>query len=375
MTQRRQSRRNYFVSRRGFLASAGAAGLAGGFPSIISARAFAQTSGGVTKIILGDGPFISKGGAMVAFEKGFFKKLGLDVEYKWFADGGLIISPVLAGEVDIGSLTPSAGMFNSIARGANIQMFLDGGTKLSQKHSYAVTVVSQKLWDDGVRKPEDLPKIADLTAHMSVKGSFNEFILDRTYMKGGVDPNKVTSEYGLPQPGAMQLMMKGGVNISNFAYQFAWLMQKEKKAQPIAFGYDVAPGAVISCYSYSMDKLKAKGRETFVRFAMAYLEGVRIMREAASADRPSNEVIAILTKHTLFKGDRGRQMLLDIHPHWGELKADGKPHREGISMMQDHWVDVRKYVERKVDINQLANQDIAEEAGQRLRKENPFKNM
>jgi NitT/TauT family transport system substrate-binding protein len=373
MTQRKSSRRNAFVSRRTFLVSASAATFAGGFPAIISSRALAQTSGGVTKLVLGDGPFISKGGAMVAFEKGFFKKLGLDVEYKWFADGGLVTSPLLAGEVDLGSLTPSAAVFNAIARGANIQMFLDGGTKLSKKHSYAVTVVSQKLWDDGIRAPEHLPKIADLTAHMSVKGSFNEFIQDRTYMKGGVDPNKVRTEYGLAQPGAMQLMLKGGVNVTNFAYQFAWLLQKENKAQPIAYGYDVAPGAVISCYASTTDKLREKGRETFVRFAMAYLEGVRIMREASMADRPSDEVIEILTKHTLFKGDRGRQMLLDIHPHWGELKADGKPHREGISMMQDHWVDVRKYVERKVDIDQLAIQDIAEEAGQRLQQEKPFK--
>jgi len=252
---------------------------------------------------------------------------------------------------------------------------LDGGTELSQKHSYLVTMISQKLWDDGIRTPADLPKIAQLPAHMSVKGSINEYILDRTYLKGGVDPSKVTSEYGLAQPGAAQLMYKGGVNITNFAYQFAIALQKERKAQPIAFGYDVAPGANISCYSCSVDRLKEKGREAFVRFAMAYLEGVRILDESVSAEKPKDDVVSTLMKYTLFKGDAGREMLLDLHPRWGQLKLDGKPPRDGISEMQDHWVDVRKFVERKIDVNQLVNQDIAEEASTRLRVEKPFRDM
>ena len=363
------------ISRRKALQTAGAGAFIAGFPSIIASRALGQTSQGMTKLILGDGPFISKAPCMIAYEKGYFKKLGIDLEYKWFNDGGLVMSPLISGEIDLASPTPAAGLFNSIARGANIQMFLDCGTELSSKYSYTVTMVSQKLWDEGIRTPADLPKIANLKAHMSVKGSVNEYILDRTYMQGGVDPTKVVYEYGLAQPGAMQLMMKDGVNITNYAYQFGWLLEKERKAQTIAFGYDVAPGAVISCYSYSMDKFKSIGREAYVRFSMACLEGIRQFNAALTVSPPPEEIMAIIMKHTFFKGDAGRQMLLDLHPRWSESVPDGKPHRAGISMMQDHWVDVRKYVEKKVNIDELANQDIAAEAMERLKKENPFKDL
>jgi NitT/TauT family transport system substrate-binding protein len=367
--------RKHDLSRRRLLHFAGASAIAAGFPSIIPSRALGQTRNGITKLINGDGPFISKAGCMIALEKGYFKKLGIDMEYKWFNDGGLVLAPIIAGEVDLGSLTPSAGLFNAIARGANIKMFLDGGTDLSSKHSYGVTMVSQKLWDDGVRTPADLPKIANLKAHMSVKGSFNEFLLDRSYMKGGVDPNKVTYEYGLAQPAAMQLMMKDGINITNYAYQFGWLLQKEKKAQPIAFGSDVAPGAVISNYSYTVDKFNSVGREAYVRFAMAYMAGAHLFNAAGNAVPPPEDIMAMIMKHTFFKGDAGRQMLLDIHPHWAEVGPDGHPHREGVSLMQDHWVDVRKYVEKKVDINDLCPLDVAAEAMERLKKENPFKDL
>ncbi len=363
------------ISRRKLIETASAGALAAGFPSIIASRALGQTRSGVTKLINGDGPFISKAPVMIAYEKGYYKKLGIDLEYKWFTDGGLVIAPLISGEIDLASPTPSAGLFNAIARGANIQMFLDSGTELSNKHSTLVTVVSQKLWDQGIRTPADLPKIANLKAHMSVKGSINEYILDRTYMKGGVDPNKVTYEYGLAQPAAMQLMLKDGVDITNYAYQFAFVLQQQKKAQPIATGYDMAPGAVISCYSYLKDKFNSIGREAYVRFAMASLEGIRQFNASLNVTPPPKDIVDIIMKHTFFKGDTGRQSLLDLHPRWSESAPDGKPNREGISAMQDHWVDVRKYVEKKVDINEFANQDIAHEAMERLKKENPFKDL
>ena len=364
---------NKILSRRQALKSTSAAALIAGAPAIVSNNVLAKTHQGMTKVMLADGPFISKGAAMIAFEKGYFKKLGLDVKYKWFMDGSLIVAPMIAGEVDVGTLTPSAGMFNSIARGAKIRMFLDGGTDLEKKHSYPVTMISQKHWDAGVRTPADLSKIAGEKAHLSAKGSINEFCQDRTWMAGGVDPNKVLTQYGLPQPALMKLMMKGGVNICNFAYHFGFILQKAKKAQPIALAYDVAPGNVISCYSYTQDKINDLGRETYVRFAMAYLQATKEFNAAADASPPPGDIMDILTKHTLFKGAKGRGLLTAIHPHWAQIQADGKPYKPGLKMMQDHWVNVRKYVKKEISIDQLADVSIADEAGQRLKKENPFK--
>lgn len=361
------------VSRRRFLKYSGAGAAAVGLPALVGNHVLAQTKNSMTKVVLADGPFISKGATMIAFEKGYFKKLGLDVEYKWFMDGSLIVAPMVAGEVDIGTLTPSAGMFNAIARGADIHMFLDGGTDVDREHSYPVTMVAQKHWDAGVKTAKDLKKIAGEKAHLSAKGSINEFIQDRSWMASGVDPNKVETEYGLPQPALMKLMMKGGVNICNFAYHFGFILQKAKKAQPVALGYDVAPGNVISCYSYTQDKFNSVGRETYVRFAMAYLHAIQEFNAAADAKPAPKEIMDILTKHTLFKGDRGRGLLTAIQPHWSRLQADGKPHKPGLAMMQDHWVDVRKYVKNKVSIDKLADVSIAEEAAMRLKKENPFK--
>jgi NitT/TauT family transport system substrate-binding protein len=360
-------------TRRRLLTYAGAGAVVAGAPAIVSNRVLGMSHKGMTKVVLADGPFISKGAPMIALEKGYFKKMGLDVSYKWFMDGSLIVAPMIAGEVDLGTLTPSAGMFNAIARGAKIHMFLDGGTDLERKHSYPVAMVAQKHWDAGVKTPKDLKKIAGLKAHLSAKGSINEFCQDRTWMAGGVDPTKVQTEYGLPQPALMKLMMKGGVNFCNFAYHFGFILQNAKKAQMLSLAYDVAPGNVISCYSYTEQKFASVGREVFVRFAMAYLQAAKEFNAAADTKPPPGDIMDILTKHTLFKGAKGRGLLTAIHPHWAQLQADGQPHKPGLAMMQDHWVDVRKYVKQKISIDKLVDSSIAAEAAVRLKKENPFK--
>ena len=120
------------VTRRRFLKAAGAAAV--GLPVLMNPRTL--RAAGMKKLRLAEAPFISKGPNMIAFAKGYYKKMGLDCSFKWFFDGGLIIAPLLAGEVDIGSLTPSAGIFNAIARGADIKMFLDGGTATTRERSY-----------------------------------------------------------------------------------------------------------------------------------------------------------------------------------------------------------------------------------------------
>ncbi|MFQ5693300.1 MAG: twin-arginine translocation signal domain-containing protein, partial [Nitrospinota bacterium] len=189
------------LTRREFIKVVGAGAAAASLPVYLNPRV--SRSAKMKRLLYGEAPFISKGPNMIAYSKGFYKKMGLDVSFKWFIDGALIVAPLLSGELTLGTLTPSAGFFNAVARGSDLTMFLDGGTESRRDRSYVVTVVSRKLWDEGIRTPADLKKVAHLTAHMSVKGSINEYALDKTYLAGGVDPRKVRYEYGLPQPKAM----------------------------------------------------------------------------------------------------------------------------------------------------------------------------
>src|SRR3954453_11089730 len=74
-----------------------------------------------------DGPFISGGGYYVAREKGYFKKLGIDIQHREFIDGAASVPAFVGGELDIGGMTAAAGLFNSVAKGAPLVIILDRG--------------------------------------------------------------------------------------------------------------------------------------------------------------------------------------------------------------------------------------------------------
>ena len=184
------------LTRRTFITTVGAGAAAASLPVYINPRV--SRSAKMTQWVYGEGPFVSKGPNMVAFAKGYYKKMGIDLKFKWFFDGALMVAPLLAGELDLCSLTVSAGFFNAVARGGDLTMFLDGGTESKKDRSYVVTVANQKLYDQGIRTARDLKKIADLPVHVSDKGSINHYHLDHSYMAAGVDPRKLQIKFGLP---------------------------------------------------------------------------------------------------------------------------------------------------------------------------------
>ena len=81
----------------------------------IAGASFAQEP--KTKIRLGIVPLISSGPIFVAAAKGYFDKVNLDVDIKYFADGALAIPALIAGEIDCTVSTLNAGLFNAVSQG------------------------------------------------------------------------------------------------------------------------------------------------------------------------------------------------------------------------------------------------------------------
>jgi len=67
---------------------------------------------------VGEGPSFTGGGFFVANARGYFKKMGLDIEGTKFNDGALAVPEILGGDLDITLMTANASLFSSIAEGA-----------------------------------------------------------------------------------------------------------------------------------------------------------------------------------------------------------------------------------------------------------------
>ena len=72
-------------------------------------------SGAADLVRVGEGPFITGGAFFIAREKGYFKKLNLDIETRRFEDGAFAVPSIIAGELEFTLMTANASLFNSIA--------------------------------------------------------------------------------------------------------------------------------------------------------------------------------------------------------------------------------------------------------------------
>jgi NitT/TauT family transport system substrate-binding protein len=318
---------------------------------------------------VGEGPFITGGGFYVANERGYFKKMGLDIQVKKFNDGALAVPSMLAGELDVSLMTANAAFFNSVAKGAPMVIVLDRGQN-KPGYGYTAINVTQELYDQGVKSVADFAKLKGKKIGVGAVGSINQYTTARALQKAGLDPRKdVEWVAGASQPDLMKMLGQKQVDVTDLAYQFGFFAQKNKWGPIVANGDEVAPNSSIGVYVVNRNFLTNK-RDVLIRFAMAYLQGVKEFDAAAKAPDKNPEVLTFLANNTFLKNP---ELVKAIAPNWSYTNEDGMPPVDSIMDMQDYWADYFTYVEKKVTKEQLFDLSVAKEAKARLDKEQPFK--
>jgi NitT/TauT family transport system substrate-binding protein len=318
---------------------------------------------------VGEGPFITGGAFFVARDKGYFKKLGLTIETRRFEDGAFAVPSIIAGELDLTLMTANASLFNSIAKGAPLVVILDRGNN-RQGFGYTVINVTQALYDQGVRSPADFAKLKGKKFGVTALGSINQYNAAQALMKVGLDPAKdVQWVVNVPQPDLMRMLGQGQVDATDLAYQFGFFAQNNKWGPIVVNDDQIVPGAEIATFAVRKDFL-AKNRDTVVRFAMAYLQGIKEFNAAARDPGAHNDVVDILAQNTALNKP---ELVKAIAPNWSYVADDGLPLVDSIMEMQDFWSGKYfNFVEKKVSREQLFDLNVAKEAVARLAKEKPF---
>jgi NitT/TauT family transport system substrate-binding protein len=332
------------------------------------AMAFAAPAHAQDVLRVGEGPFITGGGFLVANEKGYFKKLGLQIETKMFIDGAQAVPALIAGELDMTFMTANAGLFNSVSRGAPLVVILDRGNNRKDR-GYTVINVSKQMADAGVKTLADLGKLKGKRLGVSGTGSINQYILSLALQKVGLDPRKdVQWVTNVPQPDLMKMLGQNQIDATDLAYQFGFFAEKNGWGPMIATGDKVDPDGTIAVIATRQNLIKDK-RDVLVRFAMAYLQGAKEFNAAAAAPDKHPAIVDILAKTTALQKP---ETVKAIAPNWSYVNEDGIPNISSIMKMQDYWADYYDYVEKKVSAERLFDTSIAKEALKRLETEKPF---
>ena len=106
-----------------------------------------------------------------------------------------------------------------------------------------------------------------------------------------------------------------------------------------------------------------------VRFAMAYLQGVKEFNAAAGEPAKYPEIVDILARSTALQKP---ELVRAIAPNWSASNEDGIPNVKSVMAQQDYWSKYFTYVEKPVAEDKLFDLSIARDAKARLDKENPF---
>jgi NitT/TauT family transport system substrate-binding protein len=342
-----------------------AVGMAAAIAGAMLQPAFAQDASRVVRV--GEGPFITGGGFYIARDKGYFEKMGVKVITRQFFDAALSVPAMVSGELDVTFMTAGASLFNSVARGAPLVIILDRGSNRPGR-GYGAINVSQDMAAQGVETVKDLAKLKGARIGVGALGSVNQYNTARALQQAGLDPRTgVKWITNVPQPDLMKMLGQKQLDATDLAYQFAYLAQENQWGPIIASADQIEPGGQIATYAVSRAFLRYH-RETLIRFAMAYLQGVKEFNAAAIAPEAHPDIVDILAKNTLGKAELVRA----IAPHWSYSNENGEPQTESILRMQDYWADYFKYVEKKVTKEQLFDLSIAREATTRLVQTKPF---
>ena len=129
------------------LMRAAAAGLALAALSSVAASA-------ADKVTLGALRFTSHAASFVAFERGYFKEQGLDVEFKFFQAAQPMAVAIASGDVDFGITAISGGLIGLADKDA---VKVIGGALHEEKGiDGQIILASNKAYDEGVTDPSKL---------------------------------------------------------------------------------------------------------------------------------------------------------------------------------------------------------------------------
>ena len=348
------------LTRRRLLAASAATSIAPAM-SLGVARAQEQR----TKIRIGIVPLISSGPIFVAQAMGFFDKVNLDVELKYFADGALAIPALIAGELDTTVSTLNAGLFNAVSKGAPYKLILDRGSEKPGSGSMTIAA-SNAMVQAGMTAVDKMALLKGKRLAIQAPGGIDQYLLGLGVQRAGLNPRTdVEWSTGLAYPDIVKSMGAGQVDAANIPVPLGFLVERNNFGKLVFSGYDIEPNTQLACWAMSQKFLDAN-KSAAVRFAMAHTYAGRLFNKAAATKDPA--IVKIVSDATKVPAN----LIEAAAPRWTWFFEDGKPNIASCMAQGKFWTDVMKLVSGSVTEQQLFDLSPAIEANEKLAKSNPF---
>ena len=222
------------------------------------------------KVAVGTGGSASDAPFYIAYDQGYFKDEGLDVDLILLDSGAKVIAPLGTGELDVGSGALSVGFWNALLRGVKFRIVADRG-HAEAGYLYQTVFIRKDLVDGGQFK--SLKDLKGLRMGFAAQGVTSLSLLNEAAKYAGIRFEDITPVYlSFPQQIAA---------LQNKALDGTLLIEPQATVAVNA-GIGVRfmdtnvfyPHQQISVIFYS-DKFATGRKDVADRFMRAWLRGVR----------------------------------------------------------------------------------------------------
>jgi NitT/TauT family transport system substrate-binding protein len=274
------------------------------------------------KVAVGTGGSASDAPFYIAYDKGFFKDEGLDVDLIVLDSGAKVIAPLGTGELDVGSGALSVGFWNALVRGVKFRIVADRG-HAEPGYLYQTVFMRKDLIDSGQFK--SLKDLKGMRMGFAAQGVTSLSLLNEAAKYAGIRFEDITPVYlSFPQQIAA---------LQNKALDGTLLIEPQATVAVNA-GYGVRfmdtnefyPYQQISVIFFS-DKFATQRKDTAEKFMRAWLRGVRCyndsIKDGKIAGLGADEVVATMAKSFNMNPTLVREMYSQAVDVTGAVNATG----------------------------------------------------
>ena len=289
----------------------------------------------------------------LALHRGYWQRQGLDVSLVGAGTSAQdAISALATNQIQVSGGSPSAGLFNALARGINIRIVADWSHMESAEDSTFAFLVRSDLVESGrVKSAADLKGL--VIAAGPVKGGYNDLFLSLILAKGRLTMSDIKPEF-LPFPDGLAALASKKIDAALLIEPTVTQAESQNIAKVFAKAGEVDPGAQVATLFYSPEF--AAQADIATKFMIGYLQGVRDFRDAFRLNKNKDDAIAVLTK----------VMPLDArvwqNTHWGSTDPNGKFNTASIKAQGAFYKEEGLISGPLVDIDKYIDMSFAEAA-------------
>jgi len=235
--------------------------------AIVAAGAVSGGAWAQEKITVGALRFTSHAPTFIAYERGYFKQEGLDVELKFFQAAQPVAVAIASGDIDFGITALTGGYFNLADKGA---LKIVGGLFAEKKGYKGMAIMaSNKAYAAGMTSPA---KIKGHSVAITQVGSSFHYMTGMIAAKYGFGMSDVSLK-PLQKVGSMIGAVKSGqVDAMMMVPHVAIPLDKAKAAKIVGWMSDLGPYQVTTIFTSARNT--AERQVQVKRFMRAYKKGI-----------------------------------------------------------------------------------------------------